>query len=98
MVAITAVAAHTKTATLHPNRQLHVSGGHHEEQDQEPRAGIRGDAWPAGCVHPNRVGPRLALEPVSYTHLRAHETVLDIVCRLLLEKTKLICRHMLDQK
>ena len=28
------------------------------------------------------------LEPVSYTHLRAHETVLDIVCRLLLEKKK----------
>ena len=26
------------------------------------------------------------LEPVSYTHLRAHETVLDLVCRLLLEK------------
>ena len=24
--------------------------------------------------------------PVSYTHLRAHETVLDIVCRLLLAK------------
>ena len=23
---------------------------------------------------------------VSYTHLRAHETVLDLVCRLLLEK------------
>ena len=28
----------------------------------------------------------LAKMPVSYTHLRAHETVLDIVCRLLLEK------------
>eukprot|EP00657_Telonema_sp_P-1_P000774 TRINITY_DN1150_c0_g1_i1.p1 TRINITY_DN1150_c0_g1~~TRINITY_DN1150_c0_g1_i1.p1 ORF type:complete len:128 (-),score=33.39 TRINITY_DN1150_c0_g1_i1:18-401(-) len=28
------------------------------------------------------------LEPVSYTHLRAHETVLDLVCRLLLEKKK----------
>ena len=27
-----------------------------------------------------------SLEPVSYTHLRAHETVLDLVCRLLLEK------------
>ena len=26
--------------------------------------------------------------PVSYTHLRAHETVLDLVCRLLLEKNK----------
>ena len=32
---------------------------------------------------------RVVLEltwPVSYTHLRAHETVLDLVCRLLLEK------------
>ena len=28
------------------------------------------------------------IAPVSYTHLRAHETVLDLVCRLLLEKTK----------
>ena len=28
------------------------------------------------------------LGPVSYTHLRAHETVLDLVCRLLLEKKK----------
>ena len=26
--------------------------------------------------------------PVSYTHLRAHETVLDLVCRLLLEQKK----------
>src|SRR5665811_284750 len=26
---------------------------------------------------------------VSYTHLRAHETVLDLVCRLLLEKKKI---------
>ena len=28
------------------------------------------------------------LEPVSYTHLRAHETREDLVCRLLLEKKK----------
>ena len=28
----------------------------------------------------------LAENAVSYTHLRAHETVLDLVCRLLLEK------------
>src|SRR5665811_2236835 len=28
----------------------------------------------------------LGCGPVSYTHLRAHETVLDLVCRLLLEK------------
>ena len=30
--------------------------------------------------------------PVSYTHLRAHETVLDLVCRLLLEKKKHIVK------
>ena len=29
------------------------------------------------------------MKPVSYTHLRAHETVLDLVCRLLLEKKHL---------
>ena len=29
-----------------------------------------------------------SLNTVSYTHLRAHETVLDLVCRLLLEKKK----------
>ena len=31
---------------------------------------------------------------VSYTHLRAHETVLDLVCRLLLEKKKYIDREV----
>ena len=34
-----------------------------------------------------------ARAPVSYTHLRAHETVLDLVCRLLLEKKKNISTH-----
>ena len=33
---------------------------------------------PQQVAHGNRA--------VSYTHLRAHETVLDLVCRLLLEK------------
>ena len=31
----------------------------------------------------------LDIMAVSYTHLRAHETVLDLVCRLLLEKKNL---------
>ena len=31
---------------------------------------------------------RLPLEAVSYTHLRAHETKANLVCRLLLEKKK----------
>ncbi|WDT36858.1 hypothetical protein PVA38_11735 [Streptococcus pneumoniae D39] len=30
------------------------------------------------------------VKTVSYTHLRAHETVLDLVCRLLLEKKKIL--------
>ena len=34
----------------------------------------------------NRAAEMVA--PVSYTPLRAHETVLDLVCRLLLEKKK----------
>ena len=38
------------------------------------------DAWIAATA--------LRHDPVSYTHLRAHETVLDLVCRLLLEKKK----------
>ena len=44
---------------------------------------------------------------VSYTHLRAHETVLDIVCRLLLETKKIttkkknktpICTHVMSAR
>ena len=37
-------------------------------------------AYPNGAV---------IIGTVSYTHLRAHETVLDLVCRLLLEKKQL---------
>ena len=41
-------------------------------------------------------GPVLRdLGPVSYTHLRAHETVLDLVCRLLLDtNTDYICTYV----
>ena len=47
-----------------------------------------------GVTYPNGLKPIETMEklnafaPVSYTHLRAHETVLDLVCRLLLEKKK----------
>ena len=50
------------------------------------------------CLTFNEVGAW----PVSYTHLRAHETVLDLVCRLLLEKKKKVpdhvCRSLLGNK
>ena len=39
-----------------------------------------------------------AIESVSYTHLRAHETVLDLVCRLLLEKKKKIHNNTLQTR
>ena len=44
-----------------------------------------------GEVMLHEAGLLEASQAVSYTHLRAHETVLDLVCRLLLEKkTKII--------
>ena len=36
----------------------------------------------------NTICTGTSVTSVSYTHLRAHETVLDLVCRLLLEKKK----------
>ena len=36
----------------------------------------------------NSFSPTYRIVAVSYTHLRAHETVLDLVCRLLLETKK----------
>ena len=39
-------------------------------------------------VRGKRVTDKATVQAVSYTHLRAHETVLDLVCRLLLEKKK----------
>ena len=35
-----------------------------------------------------RVFAMIGFVAVSYTHLRAHETVLELVCRLLLDKNK----------
>src|SRR5450759_1656345 len=45
----------------------------------------RGQQWP---ISKGRLttGSRTTSTPVSYTHLRAHETRHDLVCRLLLEK------------
>ncbi len=34
------------------------------------------------------LGGKIPGSPVSYTHLRAHETLRHLVCRLLLEKKK----------
>ena len=43
---------------------------------------------PIEMISINGVAIEIDHRSVSYTHLRAHETVLDLVCRLLLEKKK----------
>ena len=61
----------------------------------DPRHGLALAALQAGTAERwhLRVLQRSA---VSYTHLRAHETVLDLVCRLLLEKKKESRTHIFD--
>ena len=49
--------------------------------------GVEGGAETVIDAMRELVGPQGTVT-VSYTHLRAHETVLDLVCRLLLEKKK----------
>src|SRR5664280_1522630 len=55
-----------------------------EQVVTRPECAGAGALW--ACDHLFWHGP--CLESLSYTHLRAHETVLDLVCRLLLEKKK----------
>ena len=57
-----------------------VGAGVLQPADRHRQLGQGPDLQHAGPGHPR--------DAVSYTHLRAHETVLDLVCRLLLEKKK----------
>ena len=67
----------------HLGRAHHHRGSHQGDPGERlPRPADRD-----GPPDPHRPGP------VSYTHLRAHETVLDLVCRLLLEKKKQYNKH-----
>ena len=70
-------------------RQLEIHHVAVEEQREVGRVGLGAGAV-VGQQPEAAVGQALdaRMAPVSYTHLRAHETVLDLVCRLLLEKTK----------
>src|SRR5450756_2901995 len=61
-------------------RRVHVA----DREAQRERRG--GGGHELVGVGGHRLGS--GLEPVSYTHLRAHETRHDLVCRLLLEKKK----------
>src|SRR5450759_5423280 len=84
-------------AALHRAGPLVAPGRGHPVAAQRPgvlRAAVRYRAVAAagadelGGLSQRRLGgdPVPVAEPVSYTHLRAHETRHDLVCRLLLEK------------
>ena len=51
--------------------------------DNPMSQGRNGSAYLLTCLETHK-----PLDPVSYTHLRAHETGRNLVCRLLLEKKK----------
>ena len=66
------------------SRIIHISFKHKIKEVVERAALVYADAMKIKYGQ-YIVGPA---EPVSYTHLRAHETVLEFVCRLFLEKKK----------
>ena len=68
---------------LNVNRLLHTPDASQEVRFEMDLSQLDfGGAMP--ITRPVTVEGRI---PVSYTHLRAHETRHDLVCRLLLEKT-----------
>ena len=72
------------------SRSSAASDVYKRQNQPGPDAGKRARRGPKPCWGGSVVsaGSRAGVCPVSYTHLRAHETVLDLVCRLLLEKKK----------
>src|SRR5450759_4350422 len=79
------VASHIKKTGVFLNEN------NHKILDISIRTGLdiiqlHGNESPASCFQLKSSG--LTIITVSYTHLRAHETRHDLVCRLLLEKKK----------
>src|SRR5450759_2806495 len=81
--------------SCHARRAEPAAGDTHEAQVTAQQGGTRcKGVTPARFDEPShRRGPRRPIlthgvTAVSYTHLRAHETRHDLVCRLLLEKKK----------
>ena len=56
-------------------------------------AWLKAMAWDLKGNYDEELGRARAYAAVSYTHLRAHETVLDLVCRLLLDKKQQHTTH-----
>src|SRR5664280_1929937 len=81
-----AVPRERHSARLQPLRLLHSARGRTPERVADGR--VAGAGHSSGPRHHACSERGESPGTVSYTHLRAHETVLDLVCRLLLEKKK----------
>ena len=68
--------------------QTQLSSMRTKSPSEQGNASLRNDPEMISAVLVCLVRSGISTAPVSYTHLRAHETVLDLVCRLLLEKKK----------
>eukprot|EP00656_Telonema_subtile_P029061 TRINITY_DN3196_c0_g1_i8.p1 TRINITY_DN3196_c0_g1~~TRINITY_DN3196_c0_g1_i8.p1 ORF type:complete len:625 (-),score=27.94 TRINITY_DN3196_c0_g1_i8:31-1905(-) len=68
--------------------ELRVADREHGAIHSYTKSGEYRWTWDLSMGVRDHQGPCSIYAPVSYTHLRAHETVLDLVCRLLLEKKK----------
>src|SRR5665811_678451 len=68
-------------------REEHQRRDHRQRREREHPGGVHGVLRRERLDAEGQRVRRLVVA-VSYTHLRAHETVLDLVCRLLLEKKK----------
>ena len=64
------------------------SGQENIEEEEIRTLSAKVDARRIAIADEKKVERRMVAAAVSYTHLRAHETTLHLVCRLLLEKKK----------
>ena len=82
----------TELAEYYPTRtEAAIFAAHGAAMAQQvPHGAVLIDLGASSCAKAARLFPvlRPGAYAVSYTHLRAHETREDLVCRLLLEKKK----------
>ena len=91
------VVAHLQSGSITPGNTSLVTDSIETDKRVDGKLALRpGDDGDLISFHAGSAGDdirigimgRVNVQTVSYTHLRAHETVLDLVCRLLLEKKK----------
>src|SRR5665809_106334 len=92
--ALTAAAALADPGARDAGDRPRRAGRH----DEAGAGGVRQRPGGAGAAGVGaRPGGQAGADPASYTHLRAHETKANLVCRLLLEKKKKTKRKTINR-